>query len=422
MSPITWSSTISLIGVLAVMFMVGCLVATSKLPRMVKWVTYWGLAFRVIGAIARYEVLFIVYNGVGDARGYFGKGLVLAGMWKNLDFSSLMLDLQGGRFVGTQFVRNASAFVLVFIGDAMFTEFVVFSLFAFSGLAGFGVAFSRTYPDAPLHRYLIWIFFFPSLWYWPGSVGKEALILMGLGLAVMGFVGRQGRVQWHWLILGATLTFLARPQVTGVLLVSIMLAQWFAFDGRWTARRVTQSALILAIGMTGVVYTMRQIGVDEMDVEGVAEYVETDSAKSAGNTSVDPVSLSPTGIPMAAINILFRPLPWEVTNSMVALSSMEIMTLWAIVFYRRRNLLRSLKYWRTDRYLRLSLAFALIYSIGLGLMVVNVGIIARQRIFLFPFIFMLIEADPRSTAPRESARPAFSAVGRRRLPPRAVGS
>ena len=220
---------------------------------------------------------------------------------------------------------------------------------------------------------------------------------MGLGLAVMGFVGRHGRIQWLALIGGALLILLVRPQVTGVLLVSIILAQCFAFDGRWTPRRLVQSALVLALGLAGVVYSMRSVGLEEFDIEGVQTYVEEDAARETeGNTSVAAVTVGITGIPIAAVNILFRPLPWEITNPMVLLSSLEIMTLWAIVFWRRRNLIQSLRYWRTDRFLRLALAFILIYSVSLGLMVVNVGIIARQRIFLFPFIFLLIEADPRA--------------------------
>lgn len=392
----TLTTWISITAVVAVTFMVGSLIATSKLPRLVKWVAYWGLAFRFIGALARYEVLFLVYNGVGDSRGYYGKGIVIADLFKNLDFSTLMADIYGGRFVGTQFVRNASGFILVFIGPSMFTEFVVFSLLAFVGLAGFAIAFQRAYPDAELHRYMIWIFLFPSLWYWPSSVGKEALIVMGLGIALMGFVGRNGRIQWLALIGGSLLVFMVRPQVTGIFFVSIIIAQTFAFDGKWTARRVTQSALVLAVGVIGVVYSMRQMGVEELDIEGVQEYVETDSAQAVGSTSVEQVDISVTGIPMAAVNILFRPLPWEISNPMVALSAMEIMALWAIVFWRRRNLMQSLRYWRTDRLLRLSLAFILIYSIGLGLMVVNVGIIARMRIFILPFIFLLVEAKPQS--------------------------
>lgn len=392
----TASDWISLALVLAMVFMVGGLVITSRLPRLVKWVVCLGLTFRVLGSIARYQVLFLFYDGVGDSRGYYGKGLLLADSFRQFDFSSLFeTSIRGSD--GTQFVRFVSGFVLTIIGSSMFTEFVVFSLFGFVGLAAFGWAFHRAYPNTRTHRYLIWIWLFPSLWYWPSSVGKEALVVMGLGIAVMGFVGRYGRIQWLALIGGSALTFAVRPQVTAVLLLSIMLAQWLAFDGRWTSGKLARGALILVIGLVGARYSMQRVGLEEFDIEGVQTYVETDKAReTTGGTSVDPVSVGITGIPMAAVNVLFRPLPWEISNSMVLLSSLEIMTFWAIVFSRRRNLMRSLRYWRSDRFLRLSLAFILLYSVGLGLMIVNIGILARQRIFLFPFVFLLIEADPRA--------------------------
>jgi hypothetical protein len=61
--------------------------------------------------------------------------------------------------------------------------------------------------------------------------------------------------------------------------------------------------------------------------------------------------------------------------------------------------------------LRLAVPFILVYSITLGMLIANLGIIARQRVFLFPFLFLLVEAVPqrenqpsRSLAPRVPTR------------------
>lgn len=382
--------SMSVILVLALMFLIGGLVSASRLPRSVKVLVWVALLFRLVGAVSRFEVLQRVY-GAGDATGYFGKGWRYAESFRRFDFSPFT---QGAEWHGTGFVRSVSGLVLAVIGPGMFAEFLVFSLFAFVGLVGFAVAFHRAYPDAPLTRYLLWIWIFPSLWFWPASIGKEALVLMGLGLAVMGFVGRRGRVHWPVLAFGLFLMFAVRPQVVAVFLLAVIIAQWLSFDGRWTLGRIVQGALIIVLGFTGISFTMRTLGIEEFDVEGVQSYVETDTSRRVTRgTSVGEVAPGLKGAPKAAVNVLFRPLPWEATNMMVLISSIEILSLWAIVYMRRKALARSLRHWRTDRTLRLAIVFILAYSVALGMMVMNLGIIARQRIFLYPFLFLLIEAD-----------------------------
>jgi hypothetical protein len=77
---------------------------------------------------------------------------------------------------------------------------------------------------------------------------------------------------------------------------------------------------------------------------------------------------------------------------MVLLASLEILGLWLLVVFRHRQLLKVLKNWRSDRLVRLAIVFIVLYAIPLGTLLVNVGIIARQRVFLFPFMFLLLEA------------------------------
>jgi hypothetical protein len=55
--------------------------------------------------------------------------------------------------------------------------------------------------------------------------------------------------------------------------------------------------------------------------------------------------------------------------------------------------------------------FVVLYAVALGLMLTNLGIIARQRIFLFPFLFVLLQGVPSSRS---------SAVGAGKVRLRAV--
>lgn len=396
--------TLAVIGLLTLLAAIGGMTAVivySRLPRTVKLLIVIALLLRVVGAAARYEVLFQVYDGVGDAVGYYERSVDYADQVRDLNFSRFVDPSVWYRseWWGTQFVHFPATVVLAFIGPTMLGGFLAFSLLAFIGLCGFAVAYRRSYPEASPILYFIWLFLFPSLWYWPSSIGKEALLMLGIGLTVAGFVGREERIGWLSLGLGLFVVFGVRPELSVVLIVSMLLAQWLGFGGRWTVGKGVQTIAIVGLGVAAIWYAAHAIGVGTFDIEGMHSYVEDNPSRYAeGRTHVDAVEVGPEGIPSAMVNVLFRPFPWEVTNPMVFISALEILTLWCIVWFRRRNLLRSLRRWRSDRFLRLGVCFVVIYTIGLGLMLVNLGIIARQRIFLFPFLFLLLEAHPSSAA------------------------
>jgi hypothetical protein len=393
----TFEELIGLAVVLTFIGIVAFAVASSRLPRGLKNLIYAALALRVVGSWLRYEVLFGFYRGSGDARGYYRRGLEYAERFWQFDFSPFY-DPQlwfRGSWTGTSFMSFPSGIILTLTGPSIQGGFLAFSLLAFLGLVGFAVAFHRTTPGVPVTRYARWIWLFPSMWYWPSSLGKEVIILMGLGVAVAGFVGQKGRINWLLLGLGTFFVFAIRPQVAAVVILSFVLAYWLSLGSRWTMQKAMQGLLIVGVGLGGIYVSMDYIGVEGFDVEGVQSYMEETSDSAAeGGSRVENVPVAVHGIPMALVNILVRPFIWEAHNLMALLSAVEILGFWGIVWYRRRNFINALRKWRSHPMLRVAVPFILVYSITLGMLVANLGIIARQRIFLFPFLFLLLEAMP----------------------------
>jgi hypothetical protein len=397
------SDAVGLVFVLALIFAALVLVLHSSLPRALKAVLCVGLAVRVVGAIARYAVLIELYRGRGDSQAYYRRGLEYAEQFRAMDFSPLWDSSQWASHTwwGTQFMSFPSGFVLAIIGPTLLGEFIVFSLFAFLGLLCFIIAFQRAFPGAPLARYAAWLVLFPSLWFWPSSVGKEAITLLGVGIATLGFVGKQGRVRLLAFAFGLAIVVSIRPQVAALLVVCAVLAQWLALRGGWSLGRVAQGLLLVAVGLTVVMYSGRELGIGSFDAEGLESYVASDPARRlGGGSSIDAVSAGWSGAPMAVVNVLFRPFPWEADNAMMLLSSAEIAGLWLLVWWRRRNVIAAIRQWQSSRFIALTLTFVILYSLALGMMLSNLAIIARQRIFLFPFLLILMEAVPAAARVR----------------------
>jgi hypothetical protein len=401
------------LGLVFVLILVGAtlvVLASAPIPRGLRAIICLGLVLRVGGALARYAVLFGLYHGSGDARGYYRTGLTYAERFRAFDFSPLWDASQwtSQNWYGTQFISFPSGFVLAIIGPTMLGEFIVFSLFAFVGLVSLVVAFRRAFPEVPSARYAAWILLFPSLWYWPSSVGKESIMVLGIGLTTLGFVGRHGRMKLLPLLGGLAIVICVRPEVAAVFVLCAAMVHLLTGRGGWTFGRVLQGGITLAIGLTTILYAGREVGIDSFDAEGLEEFVTANPARAVGGgSSIEAVPVGWSAPPLAAINVLMRPFPWEVHNAMMALSSLEITGLCLLLLWRRRSVVAAVRNWRRSRFISFALAFSLIYAIALGMMMSNLAIIARQRIFIFPFLFLLMEAcaaTQRLHASRASVR------------------
>jgi hypothetical protein len=385
-------------------------VAASRAPRVLKLVLCAGLGLRVVGALARHTILFEVYGGQGDAVEYFRVAWGYAERYGALDFGPFFDSTiwRGTRWAGTHFIPFPTSVVLSLIGPSMLGAFVAFSLLAFGGLRAFVAAFREAYPLVPPDRYARWVYLFPSLWFWPSSIGKEAITLLGFGLVTAGYVGHRDRPRWILLAAGLLIVFAIRPQVAAVLALSCVLAEWLGLGGRLTMGRALQGLLMIVAGFAAIRYSLGAAGVESAGIEGVQSYMASDpSRRVAGGSSVEAAEVGAAGIPLALVNVFLRPFPWEARGLMQLVSSLEICGFWALVWLRRAHVVAAIRNWRTNRLVRFAIPVTLIYAAALGMMMSNMGIIARQRVFIFPFLFVLFEGGSR-LASRSSRRPSVA--------------
>lgn len=400
-----------------------------------------GVALRIVGSLARYEVLMGFYDGIGDATGYYGRGWQIAKLIWTFDvpLTSPAFWIERGKWWGTAIMDKISGLVLTAVGPSMRGEFLAFSLLAFVGIYATVAAVRRVQPRQSL-RYAALVWLWPSLWFWPSSVGKEAVIVLAMGLVALGFVGDGERIRWFVFALGLALAFMIRPHVAAALGMAALIAVWLGTWQRASPRRILEAVLAVVLAV-GLLYGMRaQFGLMDADLEGMVEFVQSAQQQTlTGGSNIGAPPSGLTAIPMTFVNLWMRPFPWEAHNATSLVSALEVVALWVVIWFHRRHVFWALRSWWRNRLLRFAVPLFLGYTLMLGLTFGNLGIIARQRAPLFLFVFMIVVAAPqqlRAARPRPAAgretdrtpsrRTGAAAHGRtallRRVPERGAGA
>ena len=86
---------------------------------------------------------------------------------------------------------------------------------------------------------------------------------------------------------------------------------------------------------------------------------------------------------------------WEAGSAPMAIAALEVAALWGFVLYRFKTVVLFVRQNRRSRVFVAAIAFVVLYSIGFGMSVSNLGIIARQRIHVVPMLVLLVSAAPR---------------------------
>jgi hypothetical protein len=336
-------------------------------------------------------MIFDLYGGGSDAVGYFNAGRIIADHFRALDFSIIGSGQWGDREWGTQAVRYASGLVIAFVGPSVRGAFLAFSLAAFVGLACMAIAFGRANTSGSIRQCALLLFLWPTLWFWPSSIGKEAVLLLAIGLVTLGYVGRAERIHWIPMVSGLALAMAIRPHLAGVLAVSMCVAEWAARG--WTARRLTQAVLASALAVWLLVVAFDLLGLASADSDVLQAFVlDTAAQTNQGGSAFERAGHLITALPMAFVNILCRPFVTEAHNPMALVSSLEMMAFWVLVIRNRRQLWSVLRSSRINRLLRFAIPFSLLYILMIGLTFQNFGIIARQRALVMPALLLVLAA------------------------------
>jgi len=178
-------------------------------------------AAKLLMAYVRYQLAYSLQGGRTDATVYDLAGRALVPQLRQFDFS-----IETGRFIGTGFVNFLTGIVYSLFGTGRMVGFFVFAWISFLGFLLLARAFRLGVPDGDSRRYMIAVLFLPSLLFWPAIIGKEAWMMLGIGLASYGiaalFRGRSVGVVPFAAGIGAML--LVRPHMALLVVAATLVA------------------------------------------------------------------------------------------------------------------------------------------------------------------------------------------------------
>ncbi len=367
-----------------------------------------GLGAKFVGTLARFAIVFGVYGG-GDSDSYDRAGRIVAAAFRHGDFSGVF----EGKFVGTGFLELLTGIVYTVTGPTKLGGFLVFSWLGFWGTYLFYRAFRMALPHADHRRYGLLIFFLPSMVFWPSSIGKDAWMTLMLGVLVYGaarLMAKKG-MGLPLVTVGVLGTALVRPHITIIAVAGVVVA-YMVSPNRSRSFAAPLTKLLGTVALAAILSFAAVSAQRFFKLESVESIAETQARVNdrtlKGNAFEAPSVTSPVQLPVAMFTVLFRPLPIEARNAFALFTSLEgagLLVLFVLKAPRLRNLLPR----RRAPYLTFCSIYSVLFAVAFS-NISNFGILARQRVQLFPFVLAALAVPAAMRARSVRPTPALRRV------------
>lgn len=367
------------------------------------------LVLKLIFAIPRYYMVAVMYE-MGDSFRYSDAGKLLRQSFLHMDFQ--FAGSGEGSQTGTLFVEIVTGIVYTVIGPSFLGGFIFFSWLSFWGLFFFFRAFQVGVPDGDTKRYALLLFLLPSMLFWPSSIGKEAWMTLVLGIGTYGcslLLARRPGASIY-IILGVAGVLIVRPHMALLLAAGVAFAYVLRASSAQRVVALGRTRTVLGLGFIGIgtLLVIRRVseffGIEEFSLDAATEQLETAQRNtSTGDSEFTGGRASLRALPMNVVTVLFRPFAFEVSNIQALLAALEgtiLMVLFVLSWPRLRTIPRRL---RKQPYITYCLTYVILFCFMFSAFQ-NFGILARQRVLVFPLILVLLALPPATSALERSRR------------------
>lgn len=388
--------------------------AARRNPPLTRGFIVGAFVLHLAGSLARYGVIQWFYNGVSDSKTYFTYGKLLSPAFRSFEFPPLPPP-------GTEVMKWIAGLIFSVTGDSLLGGFAVCATLSFFGAWFFYKAFRVAFPEGDARLFALLIFLLPSMWYWPTSLGKDAIVAFFLGITVYG-VALIFRSRFLLGVVSTTVgmagVVFIRPPLAAVPVIAAAFAV-IVQPIRYRSMKVQLAALVfvapilLALVAVAFVASSAYVGNKSLNEAYEQQLTSDFQSDTGGDSNYQGLNLlTPAGIPAGIMTANLRPFPWEAGGLLPAVAAIEGVYLAWLVFVRRRSIARALYRWKDNP----MTVFCLGSWIGMSLILsslTNFGLLARQRTQVLPFLLFLIAAvaDNARGKIRTSKRPEATGSG-----------
>ncbi|MCL6261250.1 hypothetical protein M3O96_19265 [Aquiflexum sp. TKW24L] len=232
------------------------------------------------------------------------------------------------------------------------------------------------------------VFFLPNLHFWSAGVGKEALLILGLGLAVKGLDNLPKF--WIHLIIGVVLSFWVRP-IAGLVLGGVVWVCFLLQHGISVSVKSVVSAMVLVAGFFALDRIFLAMHLEEYSLEGLRQFNAGQMEFLRGFGAGSEVPMDDYGWGNKLWTFYFRPFWGEVWDIWSLAAVVEN----SIGFILMIGLVLGLVYgW----YRKIPIVIPRVFYAGLAVMVLmgvvycmtlnNLGIMVRMRSTYVVFLYL----------------------------------
>lgn len=366
-----------------------------------------------VAAAGLYIIMVVrLYNYVADMTHYFSSAQTLAITYQQTGVLTFPDPL-----FGINFPPFLAQCIFAMTGISLPVAMLVFASMSYWGAYFLYRAFCISVPGAMRPDLLATlIFLLPSCIFWTASVSKDAVMMLGSGIATYGFAHVQHRVGlrgYVLLVAGLAIIMTVRPHMAGILVIAFIVPHLLGANRtglRGFAMKVIGLPALVALAWFLVAQGATYVEMEEVSGgKSVVMKVAKNNAEAGGSTYGRSL---PERLALAPF-LLIRPFPFEVRSVQAAVASLEGLGL-LILFWRRRKVLyRTLGKVRSNPFAMFLVLYTVEFTFIFAAATTNFGLLNRQRVMLVPFAIMLFLSDSRLEQ-QETFRPIRSLRWKRR--------
>ena len=364
-----------------------------------------GLGAKFVGTVVRYWLTYDAYEGLSDSEVYHVGAKAIADGIHSGDLSARQIIPSG---TNTAFIQQLTGSIYTLFGSSRLGAFFIFAWLAYCGTVLFVRAGMIAVPGIAKKRYAILVLLSPSLLYWPSSIGKEAWMLLTLGVATYGvarvLAGRWGLSSVVYIVVGLLGAGLVRPHFAamwvGALVVALIVGLFSrARGGR--SRGKFASVMLLGVAVVGLFFvggaTLRFLNQSNSGDSTVAVteqvtglFATTNFRTDGGGSKFESVVITgPRDWPYAIMRTMTRPLLNEARSFAELIPAIEMTALLLLAIVSWRRLFHVLHMLRRCPYVMFALVVLGVFGLAFSSFS-NLAILTRQRslvmpLFLLPF-------------------------------------